>query len=194
MKIKKIIITILFIALFGFCIISLIRNSQAEPPKEWSGYTVKSGDTVCKIAQNITPNTEDYRETQYFIIKKNNIKDALILPGQTILIPIKKETEPELKNIGKFKVTAYCSCVKCCGKTDGITASGVKAVEGVTIATDKSIPFGTEVYIEGVGERIVQDRGGAITQGKIDLFFNSHSSALEFGVQYKDVYIKGENM
>lgn len=88
-----------------------------------------------------------------------------------------------------YTITAYCACVKCCGKTDGITASGVKAVEGVTIATDKSIPFGTKIYIDGVGERVVQDRGGAITGNRIDLYFDNHQSALNFGRQTKQVTI-----
>ena len=88
-----------------------------------------------------------------------------------------------------YVITAYCPCVKCCGKIDGITASGVKAVEGVTVAMDKSIPFGTKIYIDGVGERIVQDRGGAIKGNRIDLFFNDHQSALNFGRQTREVFI-----
>jgi 3D (Asp-Asp-Asp) domain-containing protein len=88
-----------------------------------------------------------------------------------------------------YVITAYCACVQCCGKTDGITASGVKAVEGVTVATDKSIPFGTKIYIDGVGERIVQDRGGAIKGNRIDLYFESHQEALNFGRQTKRVTI-----
>ena len=89
----------------------------------------------------------------------------------------------------KYVITAYCPCQKCCGKTDGITASGEKAVQGVTIATDKSMPFGTKVYIDGVGERIVQDRGGAIKGNRIDLYFDSHNEALNFGRQTKYVTI-----
>lgn len=86
-------------------------------------------------------------------------------------------------------ITAYCHCAKCCGKTDGITASGDKATEGVTIAMDKSMPFGTKIYIDGVGERIVQDRGGAIKGNRIDLYFDSHQEALNFGRQTKQVTI-----
>lgn len=88
-----------------------------------------------------------------------------------------------------YTITAYCHCAKCCGKTDGITASGEKAVEGVTVAMDKSIPFGTKIYIDGVGERIVQDRGGAIKGNKIDLYFDSHEKALEFGRQTRNATI-----
>lgn len=88
-----------------------------------------------------------------------------------------------------YVITAYCACVECCGKIDGITASGVKAVEGVTVAMDKRIPFGTKIYIDGVGERIVQDRGGAINGKRIDLFFSDHQSALNFGRQTREVCI-----
>ena len=97
-----------------------------------------------------------------------------------------EEVQPVIK---EYVITAYCPCVKCCGKSDGITASGVKATEGVTIATDKSIPFGTKVYIDGVGERIVQDRGGAIKGNQIDLYFDSHQEALNFGRQIRQVTI-----
>lgn len=95
--------------------------------------------------------------------------------------------------VEEYVITAYCPCVKCCGKNDGITASGEKAIEGITIATDSSIPFGTKIYINGVGERIVQDRGGAIKNNRIDLYFDSHQEALNFGRQTKEVTImKGE--
>ena len=93
----------------------------------------------------------------------------------------------------EYVITAYCPCVQCCGKSDGITASGDKATEGVTVAMDKSMPFGTKIYIDGVGERIVQDRGGAIKGNRIDLYFDSHQDALNFGRQTKQVtIIKGE--
>ena len=88
-----------------------------------------------------------------------------------------------------YVITAYCACMECCGKTDGITASGEKAVQGVTVASDNSIPFGTKIYIDGVGERIVQDRGGAIKGNRIDLYFSDHQSALNFGRQTKEVTI-----
>ena len=109
---------------------------------------------------------------------------------ETVEEPTRRtKTEKTVSQGTLYTITAYCPCVKCCGKTDGITASGVKAVEGVTVATDKSIPFGTKIYIDGVGERIVQDRGGAIKGNKIDLYFDDHQSALNFGRQTKQVTI-----
>ena len=103
------------------------------------------------------------------------------------------EIETAQPVVEEYVITAYCHCVKCCGKSDGITASGEKATEGVTVAMDKSMPFGTKIYIDGVGERIVQDRGGAIKGNRIDLYFDSHQDALNFGRQTKQVtIIKGE--
>lgn len=120
--------------------------------------------------------------------------------------PVQKTIEPtpktELVSLGVFRITAYCHCEKCCGNwaknrptdEDGsllvYTASGELAVEGVTIAADTSIlPFGTEVIIDG-NKYIVQDRGRVIKNNRIDVYFENHQDALEFGVQYKEVFIE----
>lgn len=108
--------------------------------------------------------------------------------------PTFKKTELKINSnegkvyIGTFKLTFYCHCSKCCGKSDGITASGARVQEGVTIATNQSeIPMGTSVYIEGFGKRIAQDTGG-FGSNTIDVYVSSHSKAYELGVQYKKVY------
>lgn len=77
--------------------------------------------------------------------------------------------------------SAYCACVQCCGKTNAVTASGKKAKANHTIAAPSIYKFGTQIEIEGMGIYTVEDRGGAITGNKIDIFFNSHSEALKFG-------------
>lgn len=106
------------------------------------------------------------------------------------------EPEPEPEWI-EATATAYCSCEICCGewalnRPDGIvyTASGAEAVQGVTIAADWSIyPPGTVLFVEGLGEMVVQDRGGAIQGQKIDVYFESHDDALQFGRQNVRFYI-----
>lgn len=104
--------------------------------------------------------------------------------------PSDNENESELISLGRFKLTAYCACSKCCGKSDGITASGTIATQGRTIAADPSvIPYGTVVIING-NEYVAEDCGGAVKNSRIDIFFNSHQDALNFGVQYAEVYIK----
>ena len=82
------------------------------------------------------------------------------------------------------KATAYCSCTKCCGpNAKGITASGVKAKANHTIAMSKEYPFGTQIEIENMGIYTVEDRSGAITGNRIDIYFASHSEALAFGTK-----------
>jgi 3D (Asp-Asp-Asp) domain-containing protein len=86
--------------------------------------------------------------------------------------------EMGLTYMGDYKLTAYCPCEICCGKSAGdagygITASGDVATEGVTIAME-GLPFGTRVFIEGVGERVVQDRGSGIKGNRIDIFCSTH--------------------
>ena len=87
-----------------------------------------------------------------------------------------------------FKVTAYCSCDKCCGKTTGMTASGTKATAGHTVAASGQFAFGTKLIINGQ-EYTVEDRGGAIQGNRIDIYMNSHAEAVAWGVKYLPVQV-----
>lgn len=66
-----------------------------------------------------------------------------------------------------------------------ITATG-EAVHVGGVACN-FLPFGTIVVIDGV-EYIVNDRCGI--DGCIDIFTESYEEAIQFGRQYKEVYIK----
>ena len=68
--------------------------------------------------------------------------------------------------LGTYYVTGYC---KNCNypRNSLATASGNNATVGKTVAM-KGLPFGTRVYIEGIGERVVEDRG--VGSGKVDVF------------------------
>lgn len=119
-------------------------------------------------------------------------------------ITVEEVAEPTLISLGEFRLTAYCSCESCCGvfaqnrPTDDfgnelvIGASGVLLEAGRSIAVDPDvIPYGTVVIIDGQ-EYIASDCGGAIKENRIDIYMgDSHSDALDFGVQYAEVFIKG---
>lgn len=79
--ITRIAMATLVIALVGYL-------SASKMPNEWSEYVVGYGDTVCDISIGIAPEDKDYREVEYYITKKNNIDNASIHPGQTILVPV----------------------------------------------------------------------------------------------------------
>ena len=92
------------------------------------------------------------------------------------------ETESEYTELAVTS-TAYCPCEKCCGKTDGITETGTKATAGRTIAVDPSvIPYGTELIIDGI-TYYAEDCGGAVKGNHIDIFFDTHEEAKQFGRQ-----------
>ena len=101
----------------------------------------------------------------------------------------KTKKKSNYKYVGEFKITAYCPCASCCGKSNGITASGTHATAGRTIAADTSrFSFGTKLKI-GDNVYTVEDTGGAINGNRIDMFCGSHSEALQWGVRYMDVYV-----
>ncbi len=88
-----------------------------------------------------------------------------------------------------YKVTAYCPCSKCCGKyANGITAMGTTAKAGRTVAAPPGFSFGTKLLINGK-EYTVEDRGGAIKGNRIDMYVNTHSEALAWGVKYLPVKV-----
>ena len=101
----------------------------------------------------------------------------------------------EVKELGEFKITYYCADKVCTGKDPshpeyGITYSGAKVREGVTIAVDpKVIPLGSYVYIDGIGFRVAQDTGRLIKGNRIDVYLSSHKRALKAGVDHLDVYV-----
>lgn len=89
---------------------------------------------------------------------------------------------------GIYKVTAYCACMQCCGKTNGITASGTHVQANHTIAAPSTFAFGTKVVIDGI-TYTVEDRGGAIQGNRIDIYMNTHQEALQWGVRYLEVEV-----
>lgn len=90
-------------------------------------------------------------------------------------------------------VTHYDVCVRCCGKTDGITASGLMAVPGVTVAVDPAvIPLGSDVLVD-YGDGVLHyyradDTGSGVKGNAIDICVSSHAEALELGCRTATVY------
>lgn len=105
--------------------------------------------------------------------------------------PLRLDQAHVLENV---TVTHYDCCVECCGKVDGLTASGTHATPYSTVAVDPSvIPLGADVlvdYGDGAGLRRyrAEDTGGAIKGNRIDLCVGSHDEALRLGRRTATVY------
>lgn len=79
---------------------------------------------------------------------------------------VQEETAPAMEYCGDYRVTAYAYYEG--GEENYYTASGAAPVPYYTVATGDEFPFGTILFIEGIGYVEVQDRGG-FGDGIIDL-------------------------
>ena len=75
------------------------------------------------------------------------------------------------------------------------TASGIDAKPWYTVAAGSGYPMGTIIYIPHFANQpnggwfIVQDRGGAITNNKVDIFMNTYNECITFGRRNLECYI-----
>ncbi|MGE7602735.1 3D domain-containing protein [Peribacillus sp. NPDC097675] len=172
---KKILLPIItaFFLVFSFSGVSSAATTT---------YKVKSGDTLWGIASkhNITVNQ---------LKSWNNLKNDNIKVKQTLKLK-KSSTKatPKAKTASKkyktltVNASAYTANCKGCS---GVTAIGLnlkKNPKVKAISVDpKVIPLGTKVHVEGYGEAIAADTGGAIKGNKIDVFYSSKTKALNWG-------------
>lgn len=101
-------------------------------------------------------------------------------------LPPEEPDEPEqpsepagMTYLGSYWITGYTATGSAC-------ANGNYPSSGYTAACN-SLPMGTVVYIEGIGTRVIEDRGG-MANNVIDVFVDSTSDAYAITGTY-DVYI-----
>lgn len=92
---------------------------------------------------------------------------------------------------GKFtgNFSAYTAAADECGKSDGITASGVKVKEKRTLACPPQYPFGTKVKVSEMGTYVCEDRGGAIKGNHFDIYMETKSQAFAFGRRHLEAEV-----
>lgn len=129
-----------------------------------------------------------------------------MVSGEDVVRPVEVITVPYIESltaipnnivdIGICKISAYCreDYPHICNDGDStITATGTTPTVGRTIAVDPNlIPYGSEVTING-NTYIAEDCGGAIKGNRVDILFDTHQEALEFGIQYANVSYKEKN-
>ena len=168
--------------------------------KNTSGTTSNTTNTVLKQGKDglkeVTYKVKYQNEVE---IEKTVISEVVIKEPVNKIVQVQKKVETSRSaslprtstasaNGETYKITAYCSCSKCCGKATGRTASGTQATAGRTVAAPSRFAFGTKLNIGGQ-IYTVEDRGGAIKGNKIDIYVNSHSAALQWGVRYLPVSV-----
>lgn len=190
----------------------LIHPGDVLTIAQHKNYTVKQGDTLWDIAL-------EHQVTVSQIKEWNQLHSDLIHPGLNLLIyedikttktaiteesviPEAQESTESTSTASApstntaaskeliMEATAYtASCEGC----SGITATGINLKENPNakiISVDPTIiPLGSKVYVEGYGEAIAGDTGGAIKGDKIDVFIPSQQDAINFGVKQLKVTI-----
>ena len=171
--------------------------------------TAEGTDTTNKVLQE---GQDGLKEVTYKVKYQNDIEiEKIVLSEVVVKEPVDRIVQVQKKQTSRssaprttsastttastsgtggktYKITAYCPCSKCCGKSTGRTASGTKATEGRTVAAPSNFAFGTKLNIGG-HVYTVEDRGGAIKGNKIDIFVSSHQEALQWGVRYLTVSV-----
>ena len=154
------------------------------------GYLSASAETVVDSASA----TEDMQAA------KNQARINQLVNGSVTPHSISKSSslaadsviKNNFKKLGNYRLSFYCPCATCNGRSDAKTKIGTKMAEGRTIAVDsRVIPLGSRVYIDGYGVFIAEDTGGAIKGNRIDVCVANHSRAYQFGIDYADVYLIG---
>ncbi len=199
-------------------IIEKIIVEQIEIPFETitKDISIQGTDTTDKVVQR---GQNGLKEIKYKVKYQNDVEmERIILSEEIIKEPVNKIVQISTKisarsgsrisgstlaasvvgrtaSVVNMNASAYCACMSCCGKTNGITSSGAKASAWYTVAAGKGIPIGTIIYIPALsntpngGWFVVQDRGGAISNTRIDIFMNSHGEALQFGRRNLECYL-----
>lgn len=176
MKMKK---AALSFAILTFFIVSLFKIATAQPRVEYIAETETAAET------------ETEAETEAETVKEIEEETETEVETETVA---KVETD-NLECLGEYTITAYCHCEKCCGKSDGITATGTETIANRTVAVDaRNIPHGTRLVIDGI-EYVAEDSVSRRTADKydgkiIDIYFATHEEALNYGKQIKEVFLK----
>ncbi len=129
------------------------------------------------------------------VTSRSSVERTINNPATTSTNSLAKQVQSKTPQVKTFNTSAYCSCSKCCGKSSGMTSSGVQATSWYTLAAGSGYPIGTVIYIPYFKDKpnggwfVVQDRGGSIKDNKLDVYMGTHSQAIQFGRKSLECYV-----
>ncbi|KPN95661.1 3D domain-containing protein [Lysinibacillus sp. ZYM-1] len=186
----------------------LVKDTSKIEEASKDEYVIKGGDTLFSIARKNDLTVDELKAW-------NNLATDLILAGESLAIkasaakpkpntservatkasstaktkPVSTPTNGSGRTL-TMRATAYTAYCEGCS---GITANGTDIRSNPNlkvIAVDpRVIPLGSRVWVEGYGEAIAADTGGAIKGNKIDVFIPTEGQAMQWGVKTVTVKI-----
>ena len=147
---------VLLFVLVGFCVVFLTSSPKpAEEPEPVAATLSAAGDraagmdTVDTAAVTAAPLLKaefpaDSGASMPGVIIENTgvpLPEPAAEAAEPIVPLDEVEAAPSLQYLGSMYICGYDICVECCGKTDGITASGTVATVGRTIAAPPKHPL-----------------------------------------------------
>jgi len=122
---------------------------------------------------------------------ENAKTEMVIVPAGEVPAPASENAPKAGSSYGTFKISGYCNCKRCSGGHN-LTYSGTVPQANHTISADlDKFPLGTKLYIDGI-VYTVEDKGSSVTGNRLDIFFDSHEKALDYGVKEVEVFAVAE--
>lgn len=148
----------------------------------------KAVNKIVQVSKATSRSGEETTRTGTTSVAQNASKTSTLAKKVEGITPIVK----------KLNTSAYTAST--CGKSPsskgyGKTACGVKATSWYTVAAGKGYPIGTVIYIPSMKNKpnggwfVVQDRGGAISNNKLDIYMNTYNECIQFGRKNVECYI-----
>jgi len=197
------------LALFSFMLMKAVTETHARA--EYAYYAFGEPTELESIADGIfyrveekmphsaiestTERSADLFNRSLAAIETYTRDMTIELFGLTEFAPVEEISEPEdeWEYLGEFKLTFYCPGKCCNANWVGKTASGAEMKVGTTIGANTNIfPFGTVVMIDGYGEFVVEDSGGAMRRNKylLDILVETHEETIVLGVRKAEVWVR----
>lgn len=163
------------------------RNEQEIEKHEISSKIIK--EPVNKIVEV---------RTKQVTTRSSTGRVATTNPATTASSSLAKKVEGITPRVLTMNASAYTAST--CGKSPsspgyGRTASGAMASPWYTVAAGRGYKLGTVIYIPyfknkpNGGWFVVQDRGGAISNSKLDVYMGTYSECISFGRRNLECYI-----
>jgi 3D (Asp-Asp-Asp) domain-containing protein len=142
-------------------------------------------ETNIALLEDLVPTLPPVEEVVEELIEVES--DEVVIEEEVIPEAEQIDLYDDITFLGYYNVTGYDPyCEHCCGKSDGITASGEVAQYNHTVAMN-DLPFGTKIYIPYLGVYYVEDRGSSSVG--VDIASIDHEACYAITASNQPVYI-----